>query len=293
MMFKLFERPMYYRRVPSFMDVFDAMERQSMLQDLMFSDFDIPQMFLYFTSNNSKSNKKTKKSTSQKNTSGSENTEKSAETKEVQKTEIPKAENTTLTENDMKQEEKVEHSPKAEPKEVPVNNEVPAEQEEKIEDEKIEISTKLSRSLSDNHLEIEEEEAKEEPSLEENHSIKRSSSEDSLKLHEGAEKTKEIVNKNDNENIPEDEVEDDDEFTVETKTITKKGGFKHEIRTERNEETGVVIVTETREIGNQSMSLKRITYPGGDVEEFESRKNLKDDELEAFKAKWIKEFPNN
>jgi len=45
-------------------------------------------------------------------------------------------------------------------------------------------------------------------------------------------------------------------------------------------------VIETRRIGDKSMTLHRITDENGVVEEHETRKNIKDEEVEDFKRNW-------
>ncbi|EAY07219.1 hypothetical protein TVAG_050340 [Trichomonas vaginalis G3] len=301
-MFDIFDSPILYRRVPSLFEVARAMQRQRMLEDLWLSDFDVPEMYFYFTSNGSKANKKNKKTRAEKRLAKSQK-EQEAKSEESPKEEIPAKEEEKPVE-DKKQEE----APKAPEEAVIPSNEsaTPIETEKtdiealKVEETKEEVEApkseekpeevpepmKISPSFSEELPKLEETPVLEEAKVEPESSIKQSKSEELPKLEE-----KEVIEQKPKEVIPARPEEDDDEFTCETRTITKKGGFKHVIRTERNENTGIIIVTETREIGDKSMSLKRVMYPDGEVEEFESKKNLTDADLEEFKANWIKAFP--
>lgn len=64
-------------------------------------------------------------------------------------------------------------------------------------------------------------------------------------------------------------------------------GVQHIYREESDSKTGKKKVVETRRIGNKSMTLHRVTDKDGKVEEHETRKNIKDDEVDEFKKQWI------
>ncbi|KAI5530026.1 myeloid leukemia factor family [Trichomonas vaginalis G3] len=299
-MFDIFEHPLYYRRVPTFFQVAQAIRRQRMLEDLMFSDFEVPEIYFYVKSNEAKhNNKKNKKSKAQKKSteaqehdeedesttveSPKEEQPKTEESPKVESSQAPVAE-TTVDEKANTESQNTNESEKHEEVEKQTENK---EEEAKSEEIPIHVeSPKISHSFSEDIPRLEEPEG---------HSIKHSSSEELPKLEENEkeekteEKPKEIIEKKPEELVP---IDDDDNYTCETRTVTKRGGFKHVIKTERNEETGVIIVTETREIGTKSMTLKGVIYPDGDVEEFESKNDLNDNDLEEFKSNWCKAFPS-
>lgn len=245
-MFDWFERPMFYRRQPSLLSTMYALQRQRMLQDMLFSDFDFPQLYFVY---------RTPKKQDKKEEEEQENKEENKE--------APKAENVETP-----AEEK--------------HDEAPIKQEKKDD------------VVEEKHEEIPAEEKKSEtPAVEE-------------KKNEGA-PAAEAVAEEKHEETPVAAVEekkdqkvaenkkreiDDSNFTVETRTTTKKGGFKRVIRKEVNEETGVVITTEIRSINDQSMTLKRIYYGDGDIEEEESMSHLTKEDIPEFQAKWQKAFSN-
>ena len=68
---------------------------------------------------------------------------------------------------------------------------------------------------------------------------------------------------------------------------TDSNGIQHMYREESDSKTGKKKVVETRRIGNKSMTLQRVTDKEGHVEEHETRKNIKDDEVEQFKKDWM------
>lgn len=316
---------------------------RNMLNDLLYDNYDIPQMYLYFRSNITKQNKKNKgeKKPKAENVKPEQKkeVEKPKQKEEAQKPEMkkeipevpqPMMENNDLFDlphmrlptfdNDDDVDEfgipkemaeefwkpvKIENSKNQEPPvELPKKeesiNEIPKKEEEftneipkKEEELPVELP-KQEEQFSDSDYDEEEEDDLEEPIHvpEPSNEFQKCGVvvEDKKNEVVEEEKPKEIVPEQEEPEEIVSEPEDED-FTCEIRTITKKGGFKHTIRTERSEETGIVIVTETREIGNQSMTLKKIIYTDGDIEQFETRKAINDDELEDFKAKWMKAFP--
>ena len=92
--------------------------------------------------------------------------------------------------------------------------------------------------------------------------------------------------------LPKHEI-DDENYSIQTKIITKNDGkFKHIFTEERGLSTGIKKSVETRTIGDKSMSLTRISYPDGKVDEHEDRQNINnDEEFEAFKNEWLSTFP--
>ena len=105
-----------------------------------------------------------------------------------------------------------------------------------------------------------------------------------------------IVEQNEHEEtdelLPKHEI-DDENYSIQTKIITKNDGkFKHIFTEERGLSTGIKKSVETRTIGDKSMSLTRISYPDGKVDEHEDRQNINnDEEFEAFKNEWLSTFP--
>ena len=85
--------------------------------------------------------------------------------------------------------------------------------------------------------------------------------------------------------------EEDDEpeyYSFSSSMYTGSDGVQHIFREEHDSKTGNHKVVETRRIGDKSMTLHRVTDKDGNVQEHETRKNIKnDEELEAFKKEWI------
>ena len=75
-------------------------------------------------------------------------------------------------------------------------------------------------------------------------------------------------------------------YSLSTSMYSGSDGVQHIYREETDSKTGKHKTVETRRIGNKSMTLHRVTDKDGHVEEHETKKNLKDDEVEAFKKDW-------
>ena len=87
------------------------------------------------------------------------------------------------------------------------------------------------------------------------------------------------------------EAEEEEEpqfYSFNSSMYTGSDGIQHLYREEVDSKTGKKKVTETRRIGNKSMTLQTVTDKDGHVEEHETKKNIKDDEVEEFKKEWIK-----
>ena len=87
-----------------------------------------------------------------------------------------------------------------------------------------------------------------------------------------------------------EEQSDDDTpqyYSFSSSMYTGSDGIQHIFREEHDSKTGKHKVIETRRIGDKSMTLHRVTDKDGHVEEHETRKNIKDDEVEQFKKDWI------
>jgi len=83
-------------------------------------------------------------------------------------------------------------------------------------------------------------------------------------------------------------------YTFSSSMYTGSDGVQHMYREEMDSKTGNKKVVETRRIGDKSMTLQRVTDKDGHVEERETRKNIKDDEVEQFKKDWIsRNVPEN
>lgn len=78
----------------------------------------------------------------------------------------------------------------------------------------------------------------------------------------------------------------DQYYSVSTSMYSGADGVQHIYREEHDSRSGQSKVTETRRIGNKSMTLHRVTHKDGKIDEHETRKNIKDDEVEAFKKDW-------
>ena len=100
-----------------------------------------------------------------------------------------------------------------------------------------------------------------------------------------------------NEDIDDEEVIphelNDESYSIQKKTYTKSNGkIKHTFIEEHGLTSGITKTKEIRSIGDRLMSLTRLSYPDGRIEEHEELENLNNDEdLEAFKEEWIKSFP--
>lgn len=90
--------------------------------------------------------------------------------------------------------------------------------------------------------------------------------------------------KKDNE---EEEESEPQYYSFSSSMYTDSNGIQHMYREESDSKTGKKKVVETRRIGNKSMTLQRVTDKDGHVEEHETRKNIKDDEVEQFKKDWM------
>lgn len=80
--------------------------------------------------------------------------------------------------------------------------------------------------------------------------------------------------------------DDREYYCVTTSMYSGSDGTQHIYREERDSNTGKHKVIETRRIGNKSMTLHRVTDRDGHIEEHETRKNIKDEEVEDFKNQW-------
>ena len=97
------------------------------------------------------------------------------------------------------------------------------------------------------------------------------------------------VNQTDVNQTQENQTTDDDDFGFYsiTSSMYSGDGFQHIYREEQDSKTGKTKVVETKRIGNKSITVHRVTDKDGHVEEHETRKNIKDNELEAFNKDWI------
>ena len=84
-----------------------------------------------------------------------------------------------------------------------------------------------------------------------------------------------------------EEYEEPQYYSFSSSMYTGSDGVQHMYREETDSKTGKKKVVETRRIGDKSMTLQRVTDKDGHVEEHETRKNIKDDEVEQFKKDWI------
>ena len=98
-----------------------------------------------------------------------------------------------------------------------------------------------------------------------------------------------VVNATDANQTQVNQTADEDEdfgFYSITSSMYSGDGFQHIYREEQDSKTGKTKVVETKRIGNKSITIHRVTDKDGNVEEHETRKNIKDNELEAFNKDW-------
>ena len=76
-------------------------------------------------------------------------------------------------------------------------------------------------------------------------------------------------------------------YSFSSSMYSGSDGVQHIFREEHDSKTGKSKTVETRRIGDRSMTLHRVTDKDGHVEEHETRKNIKDDEVEQFKKDWL------
>ena len=81
-------------------------------------------------------------------------------------------------------------------------------------------------------------------------------------------------------------LDDSEYYCVTTSMYSGSDGTQHIYREEHDSNSGKHKVVETRRIGNKSMTLHRVTDRDGHIEEHETRKNIKDEEVEDFKNQW-------
>ena len=109
------------------------------------------------------------------------------------------------------------------------------------------------------------------------------------------EEKKQIKKEEEKEEPKEEEKKKEDEeeeephyYSFNSSMYTDSHGVQHMYREETDSKTGKKKVVETRRIGNKSLTLHRVTDKDGNVEEHETRKNLRnDDEVEQFKKDWM------
>ena len=97
-----------------------------------------------------------------------------------------------------------------------------------------------------------------------------------------------MVNQTNINATADNETEDETEYySISSSMYSVSDGIQHIYREEVDSKTGKKKVVETKRIGNKSLTLHRVTDKDGHVEEHVTRKNIKDDELEAFNKDWI------
>lgn len=75
-------------------------------------------------------------------------------------------------------------------------------------------------------------------------------------------------------------------YTISSSMYSGSDGVQHVYREEQDSRSGQKKVVETRRIGNKSLTLHRVTDKDGNTEEHETRKNIKDEEVDSFKKLW-------
>ena len=253
-MFGYYQRPIFYRRTPSLFDEMFNLERSIRRQNQI-EKLLFPELFLprMFYIIKEQQAKDGNEEDSKTNKEDVKISEKKEEQKETKQTET----------EEIKKEEEI--------KQDPIQPETEKETELINKEQKEE-------EIKENPIEKEEKETKQ--------------NEDEKEIPEQKQK-QEAENEDEKENeIPEHEL-DDENFSIETKIITKNNGkFKHIFREEKGLTTGITKSIETRTIGDKSMSLTRISFPDGKIDEHEDRQNINnDEEFEAFKNEWISAFP--
>ena len=129
------------------------------------------------------------------------------------------------------------------------------------------------------------------PKTEEKEHKEKPKQEEEKKAEEKPKETKEEEKPKQEEEKKETKSEDEDGdphyYSFSSSMYTGSDGVQHIFREEHDSKTGKHKVVETRRIGDKSMTLHRVTDKDGHVEERETRKNIKDDEVEQFKKDWI------
>ena len=264
-MFGYYQRPVFYRRTPSLFDeIFNlerSMRRQNEIERFLFPELFLPKLFYIIQAQEAKDEKETNKEESKTNNEANVN---KSEKKEEQKEE---KESKETEKEEIKKEEKIENETNNKEEEIKEDS---VQHETEKETEPINKEQK-EEEIKENNVEKEEEEPKQ---VEEKETEQKQEEE------------------NDEKEIPEHEL-DDDNYSIKTKMITKNDGkFKHIFKEEKGLTTGITKSIETRIIGDQSMSLTRISFPDGSIEEYEDRQNINnDEEFEKFKKEWISTFP--
>ena len=77
-------------------------------------------------------------------------------------------------------------------------------------------------------------------------------------------------------------------YSCVSRMYSGSDGIQHIYREETDSKTGKKKYVETRRIGDKSMTLHRVTDSEGNVEEHETRNNIKDNEIESFQQEWLK-----
>ena len=251
-MFGYYQRPVFYRRTPSLFDeIFNlerSMRRQNEIERFLFPELFLPKLFYIIQAQEAKDEKETNKEESKTNNEANVN---KSEKKEEQKEE---KESKETEKEEIKKEEKIENETNNKEEEIKEDPLQPEQKEaEPINKEQTEDENKI------NNIEQEEPKQKEEEKQEEN-------DEKEIQEHE--------------KEIPEQDHElDDDNYSIETKIITKNDGkFKHIFKEEKCLTKGITKSIETRIIGDQTMSLTRISFQDGSIEEHEDRQNIHNDE---------------
>lgn len=113
-----------------------------------------------------------------------------------------------------------------------------------------------------------------------------------IKESEKKEEKKENEAKNEKQSKEEKEEGEEEEsephyYSFSSSMYSGSDGVQHLYREETDSKTGKTKVVETRRIGDKSMTLERVTDKDGQVQEHETRKNIKDDEVEQFKKDWL------
>ena len=111
-----------------------------------------------------------------------------------------------------------------------------------------------------------------------------------IKGKEEKKQDKKQTKKEEKEEEPKSDNQDESEpqyYSFSSSMYTGSDGIQHMYREETDSKTGKQKVVETRRIGNKSMTLQRVTDKDGHIEEHETRKNIKDDEVEQFKKDWM------
>ena len=86
----------------------------------------------------------------------------------------------------------------------------------------------------------------------------------------------------------EEKVKEPEYYSLSTSVYSGSDGIQHIVKEEVDSVTGKKRVVETKRIGDKSITIQKTTDKNGKIEEKETRRNIKDDEITKFNEDWDK-----